>query len=172
MYLLQEKEFVCMCSVEGYRDKESAKISLSRPAVHAYNKNHEFDKIKHVCGFMQFIGTADSLINLLITGHTIIPGTIKPYGFGDGYDLTYLNKRNNTAPAFFKSGKYKGSIKPTVTCEKFVSSSQVIALDIDDTDYKDIQSVCDKLTFKPTFGIYTFSDTPDKRRMRSEEHTS
>lgn len=158
MYLSQDVLISCMVSVEGYSDKESAIRSLSRQTLKP--KQHQI-------GFKYESVTIDNLINKIINGHSIVPGNLNVVGFGTGIDIVSNKSNGSLSSVFWKRGKYKFSVKNTFRKNKNVNSVQLIAIDVDNSGaFNSIEDIVSVLEYKPTFGYYTYSDTPDKRRFR------
>lgn len=164
MYLSKEKIFSCMLSVEGYKNKLFATCALSK-----FNAKDNNIKI-HGIGFNITDITVDELADKIIDGYVIIPGILNPVGIQDPDNpLNFYCTNNNgkTVPAYWKTGIYKGAFRNSIRMNKFVNKVQIIAIDIDDAaNYKSIEEITDNLDFKPTFAYYSYSDTPDKRRIR------
>lgn len=59
-----------------------------------------------------------------------------------------------------------GSMKMSYKTQEFFKGSQTVFVDIDQTDYKNIQEYLDLLSWQPTVTYTTFSDSVEDRRFR------
>lgn len=76
---------------------------------------------------------------------------------GNYWQLTYLK---------YQRGVNKGAMKTQCKCDERYIGTQVVFVDIDETKAESMYDFIDKLTYKPTIGYYSYSDSEEKRKFR------
>lgn len=142
MKFILNSTFSLNVSREGYDCKESVKEALSTKK------------------YTQKLAFKESEVSVL----DFINATSNGYAFcGLFSPVEEVDEWGNTIYPYYKDD---GSLKITFKKKKYFRGSQVVFVDIDQTNYKDVQKYLDLLSWKPTITYTTFSDSNDSRRFR------
>lgn len=135
-------EFTLNVSREGYSCKDEVKDALS---TKKYSQKLAF--YERQMKVVDFISTCSN-------GYAFA-GLFSP--------VEEVDEWGNTIYPYYKDN---GSLKITFKKKKYFRGSQVVFVDIDQTNYKNIQEYLDLLSWKPTITYTTFSDSLEDRRFR------
>ena len=142
MKFILNSTFFLNVSREGYDCKESVKEALSTKK------------------YTQKLAFKESEVSVL----DFINATSNGYAFAGLFSpVEEVDEWGNTIHPYYKDD---GSLKITFKKKKYFRGSQVVFVDIDQTNYKDVQKYLDLLSWKPTITYTTFSDSNDSRRFR------
>ena len=148
----QDFKFVASISKMGYATKQDVINTLGRE-----------NRKKYGTESLRFKGqtvTVDEIVDLI----------------GDGYAFCATFNLNNGELMWKKQddGSKKcicpvlkdGFMSMTVKRDEFFKGSQIVSIDIDDTQYTNVEDYIEQLTFIPTFAYTSYSDSPEKRKFR------
>lgn len=148
----QDFKFVASISKMGYATKQDVINTLSREN----RKKYGTESLR----FKESSLTVDDIVDLI----------------GDGYAFCATFDLNNGEMIWKKGddGKRKcicpvlkdGYMSMTVKRDEFFKGSQIVSIDIDDTQYTNVEDYIAQLTFIPTFAYTSYSDSPEKRKFR------
>lgn len=148
----QDFKFVASISKCGYATKQDVINTLGREN----RKKYGTESLR----FREQTVTVDEIVDLI----------------GDGYAFCATFETNNGELIWKKQedGKKKcicpvlkdGYMSMTVKRDEFLKGSQIVSIDIDDTQYTNVEDYIEQLTFIPTFAYTSYSDSPDKRKFR------
>lgn len=145
-------KFVASISKCGYATKQDVINTLGREN----RKKYGTESLR----FREQTVTVDEIVDLI----------------GDGYAFCATFNTNNGELIWKKGddGKRKcicpvlkdGFMSMTVKRDEFFKGSQIVSIDIDDTQYTNVEDYIEQLTFIPTFAYTSYSDSPEKRKFR------
>lgn len=148
----QDFKFVASISKCGYATKQDVINTLGREN----RKKYGTESLR----FAERKVTVDEIVDLI----------------GDGYAFCATFDLNNGELMWKKQedGKRKcicpvlkdGYMSMTVKRDEFFKGSQIVSIDIDDTQYTNVEDYIEQLTFIPTFAYTSYSDSPTKRKFR------
>ena len=148
----QDFKFVASISKCGYATKQDVINTLGREN----RKKYGTESLR----FAERKVTVDEIVDLI----------------GDGYAFCATFELNNGELMWKKQedGKRKcicpvlkdGYMSMTVKRDEFFKGSQIVSIDIDDTQYNNVEDYIEQLTFIPTFAYTSYSDSPTKRKFR------
>lgn len=148
----QDFKFVASISKMGYATKQDVINTLGREN----RKKYGTESLR----FREQTVTVDEIVDLI----------------GDGYAFCATFDLNNGELMWKKQedGKRKcicpvlkdGYMSMTVKRDEFFKGSQIVSIDIDDTQYNNVEDYIEQLTFIPTFAYTSYSDSPTKRKFR------
>ncbi|WP_455060707.1 hypothetical protein [Prevotella pallens] len=148
----QDFKFVASISKCGYATKQDVINTLGREN----RKKYGTESLR----FREQTVTVDEIVDLI----------------GDGYAFCATFELNNGELMWKKQedGKRKcicpvlkdGYMSMTVKRDEFFKGSQIVSIDIDDTQYTNVEDYIAQLTFIPTFAYTSYSDSPTKRKFR------
>lgn len=148
----QDFKFVASISKMGYATKQDVINTLGREN----RKKYGTESLR----FRKQTVTVDEIVDLI----------------GDGYAFCATFDTNNGELMWKKGddGKRKcicpvlkdGYMSMTVKRDEFFKGSQIVSIDIDDTQYTNVEDYIEQLTFIPTFAYTSYSDSPTKRKFR------
>lgn len=154
-------------SKEAYSDKTQAQAAISRVARNNYKKTTG-NSIKSIKWNEISVDPKD-FYNLILQGYTFTTGLYKTKLYNEASKnggVIFREKPNGTkypAPPFTNGYINNGLIK-----EDWWNGSYCIFSDIDETKSTSIEDYCSHISpvLTPTFGFYSPSDKPDKRRFK------
>lgn len=154
-------------SKEAYSDKTQAQAAISRAVRNNYKKTTG-NSIKSIKWNEISIDPKD-FYNLILQGYTFTTGLYKTKLYNESSKnngVIFREKPDGTkypAPAFTNGYINNGLIK-----EDWWNGSYCIFSDIDETKYTSIEDYCSHISpvLTPTFGFYSPSDKPNKRRFK------
>lgn len=145
-------KFVASISKMGYATKQDVINTLGREN----RKKNGTESLR----FREQTVTVDEIVDLI----------------GDGYAFCATFDLNNGELMWKKQedGSKKcicpvlkdGYMSMTVKRDEFFKGSQIVSIDIDDTQYTNVEDYIAQLTFIPTFAYTSYSDSPEKRKFR------
>lgn len=145
-------KFVASISKCGYATKQDVINTLGREN----RKKYGTESLR----FAERTVTVDEIVDLI----------------GDGYAFCATFDTNNGELMWKKQedGKKKcicpvlkdGYMSMTVKRDEFFKGSQIVSIDIDDTQYTNVKDYIAQLTYIPTFAYTSYSDSPEKRKFR------
>ena len=148
----QDFKFVASISKMGYATKQDVINTLGREN----RKKYGTESLR----FREQTVTVDEIVDLI----------------GDGYAFCATFDLNNGELMWKKQedGSKKcicpvlkdGYMSMTVKRDEFFKGSQIVSIDIDDTQYNNVEDYIEQLTFIPTFAYTSYSDSPTKRKFR------
>lgn len=148
----QDFKFVASISKMGYATKQDVINTLGREN----RKKYGTESLR----FAERTLTVDEIVDLI----------------GDGYAFCATFDTNNGEMIWKKQddGSKKcicpvlkdGYMSMTVKRDEFFKGSQIVSIDIDDTQYTNVEDYIEQLTFIPTFAYTSYSDSPTKRKFR------
>ena len=148
----QDFKFVASISKMGYATKQDVINTLGREN----RKKYGTESLR----FAERKVTVDDIVDLI----------------GDGYAFCATFYTNNGELIWKKQddGSKKcicpvlkdGFMSMTVKRDEFFKGSQIVSIDIDDTQYTNVEDYIAQLTFIPTFAYTSYSDSPEKRKFR------
>ena len=148
----QDFRFVASISKCGYATKQDVINTLGREN----RKKYGTESLR----FREQTVTVDEIVDLI----------------GDGYAFCALFNTNNGELMWIKQddGSKKcicpvlkdGFMSMTVKRDEFFKGSQIVSIDIDDTNYTNVEDYIAQLTYIPTFAYTSYSDSPTKRKFR------
>ena len=148
----QDFKFVASISKMGYATKQDVINTLGREN----RKKYGTESLR----FREQTVTVDEIVDLI----------------GDGYAFCATFDTNNGELMWKKQedGKKKcicpvlkdGFMSMTVKRDDFFKGSQIVSIDIDDTQYTNVEDYIAQLTYIPTFAYTSYSDSPEKRKFR------
>ena len=148
----QDFKFVASISKMGYATKQDVINTLGREN----RKKYGTESLR----FREQTVTVDEIVDLI----------------GDGYAFCATFELNNGELMWKKQedGSKKcicpvlkdGYMSMTVKRDEFFKGSQIVSIDIDDTQYNNVEDYIEQLTFIPTFAYTSYSDSPTKRKFR------
>lgn len=148
----QDFKFVASISKMGYATKQDVINTLGREN----RKKYGTESLR----FAERKVTVDDIVDLI----------------GDGYAFCATFYTNNGELIWKKQddGSKKcicpvlkdGYMSMTVKRDEFFKGSQIVSIDIDDTQYTNVEDYIAQLTFIPTFAYTSYSDSPEKRKFR------
>lgn len=148
----QDFKFVASISKMGYATKQDVINTLGREN----RKKYGTESLR----FKEQTVTVDEIVDLI----------------GDGYAFCATFNTNNGELMWKKQddGSKKcicpvlkdGYMSMTVKRDEFFKGSQIVSIDIDDTQYNNVEDYIEQLTFIPTFAYTSYSDSPEKRKFR------
>ena len=148
----QDFKFVASISKMGYATKQDVINTLGREN----RKKYGTESLR----FREQTVTVDEIVDLI----------------GDGYAFCATFDLNNGELMWKKQedGSKKcicpvlkdGYMSMTVKRDEFFKGSQIVSIDIDDTQYTNVEDYIEQLTFIPTFAYTSYSDSPTKRKFR------
>ncbi|WP_045166500.1 hypothetical protein [Prevotella intermedia] len=148
----QDFKFVASISKCGYATKQDVINTLGREN----RKKYGTESLR----FREQTVTVDEIVDLI----------------GDGYAFCATFDTNNGELMWKKQddGSKKcicpvlkdGYMSMTVKRDEFFKGSQIVSIDIDDTQYTNVEDFIEQLTYIPTFAYTSYSDSPEKRKFR------
>lgn len=145
-------KFVASISKMGYATKQDVINTLGREN----RKKYSTESLR----FKEQTVTVDEIVDLI----------------GNGHAFCALFDTNNGEMIWKKGddGKRKcicpvlkdGYMSMTVKKDEYYKGSQIVSIDIDDTNYTSMTEYIEQLTYIPTFAYTSYSDSPDKRKFR------
>lgn len=153
-------KFALNVSNEGYMNKKEAIACLTSKGAAAINK-------KKMCFFEKEL-TVDEFLYNAQEGHSFCA----LFHFDDGRKYWYENKQGQrywAYPYYQRDSKYatKGGLKLDFKRDQYFSGIQMIFIDIDYTNYNDINDYINMLSFKPTCVYMSYSDNAEKHNVIS-----
>lgn len=145
-------KFVASISKMGYATKQDVINTLGREN----RKKYGTESLR----FREQTVTVDEIVNLIGDG----------YAFCATFDLNngelMWKKQDDGSKKCICPVLKDGFMSMTVKRDEFFKGSQIVSIDIDDTQYTNVEDYIEQLTFIPTFAYTSYSDSPTKRKFR------
>lgn len=123
------------------------------------NRKYLKEKGMETMRFKEVVLTVDEFVGKIINGYSFC--ALYSYEVGK---KVYIN--SNVRPYYTEPTEKDGYMKRCVKRTDYWKSTQVISVDIDETNHKDIEKYLTLLTYQPTFTYTTFSDKLKNNGMR------
>lgn len=137
----------------GYVSKDDCTAAIMN------NRQYLKEKGMETMRFKEVVLTVDEFVEKIINGYSFCA----LYSYEVGKKL-YIN--SNVRPYYTEPTEKDGYMKRCVKRTDYWKSTQVISVDIDETNHKDIEKYLTLLTYQPTFTYTTFSDRLKNNGMR------
>lgn len=148
----QDFKFVASISKCGYATKQDVINTLGREN----RKKYGTESLR----FAERKVTVDEIVDLIGDG----------YAFCATFDLNngelMWKKQDDGSKKCICPVLKDGYMSMTVKRDEFFKGSQIVSIDIDDTQYNNVEDYIEQLTFIPTFAYTSYSDSPTKRKFR------
>ena len=148
----QDFKFVASISKMGYATKQDVINTLGREN----RKKYGTESLR----FAERTVTVDEIVDLIGDG----------YAFCATFDLNngelMWKKQDDGSKKCICPVLKDGYMSMTVKRDEFFKGSQIVSIDIDDTQYTNVEDYIAQLTFIPTFAYTSYSDSPTKRKFR------
>lgn len=148
----QDFKFVASISKCGYATKQDVINTLGREN----RKKYGTESLR----FREQTVTVDEIVDLIGDG----------YAFCATFDLNngelMWKKQDDGSKKCICPVLKDGYMSMTVKRDEFFKGSQIVSIDIDDTQYTNVEDYIAQLTFIPTFAYTSYSDSPTKRKFR------
>ena len=148
----QDFKFVASISKMGYATKQDVINTLGREN----RKKYGTESLR----FAERTVTVDEIVDLIGDG----------YAFCATFDLNngelMWKKQDDGSKKCICPVLKDGYMSMTVKRDEFFKSSQIVSIDIDDTQYTNVEDFIAQLTYIPTFAYTSYSDSPEKRKFR------
>lgn len=145
-------KFVASISKCGYATKQGVINTLGREN----RKKYGTESLR----FREQTVTVDEIVDLIGDG----------YAFCATFDLNngelMWKKQDDGSKKCICPVLKDGYMSMTVKRDEFFKGSQIVSIDIDDTQYTNVEDYIEQLTFIPTFAYTSYSDSPEKRKFR------
>lgn len=137
----------------GYVSKDDCTAAIMN------NRKYLKEKGMETMRFKEQVLTIDEFVEKIINGYSFCA----LYSYEVGKKL-YIN--SNVRPYYTEPTEKDGYMKRCIKRTDYWKSTQVISVDIDETNHKDIEKYLTHLTYQPTFTYTTFSDRLKNNGMR------
>ena len=137
----------------GYSSKDDCTAAIMN------NRKYLKEKGMETMRFKEVVLTVDEFVEKIINGYSFCA----LYSYEVGKKL-YIN--SNVRPYYTEPTEKDGYMKRCIKRTDYWKSTQVISVDIDETNHKDIEKYLTLLTYQPTFTYTTFSDKLKNNGMR------
>lgn len=145
-------KFVASISKMGYATKQDVINTLGREN----RKKYGAESLR----FREQTVTVDEIVDLIGDG----------YAFCATFDLNngelMWKKQDDGSKKCICPVLKDGYMSMTVKRDEFFKGSQIVSIDIDDTQYNNVEDYIAQLTYIPTFAYTSYSDSPEKRKFR------
>ena len=149
----QDFKLTTNLSKVGYSSKDDCTAAIMN------NRKYLKEKGMETMRFKEVVLTVDEFVEKIINGYSFCA----LYRYEVGKKL-YIN--SNVRPYYTEPTEKDGYMKRCVKRTDYWKSTQVISVDIDETNHKDIEKYLTLLTYQPTFTYTTFSDRLKNNGMR------
>ena len=137
----------------GYSSKDDCTAAIMN------NRKYLKEKGMETMRFKEQVLTIDEFVEKIINGYSFCA----LYSYEVGKKL-YIN--SNVRPYYTEPVEKDGYMKRCIKRTDYWKSTQVISVDIDETNHKDIEKYLTHLTYQPTITYTTFSDRLKNNGMR------
>ena len=137
----------------GYSSKDDCTAAIMN------NRKYLKEKGMETMRFKEQVLTIDEFVEKIINGYSFCA----LYSYEVGKKL-YIN--SNVRPYYTEPTEKDGYMKRCIKRTDYWKSTQIISVDIDETNHKDIEKYLTLLTYQPTFTYTTFSDRLKNNGMR------
>nr|DAN76839.1 MAG TPA: hypothetical protein [Caudoviricetes sp.] len=137
----------------GYVSKDDCTAAIMN------NRQYLKEKGMETMRFKEVVLTVDEFVEKIINGYSFCA----LYEYEVGKKL-YIN--SNVRPYYTEPTERDGYMKRCIKRTDYWKSTQVISVDIDETNHKDIEKYLTHLTYQPTITYTTFSDKLKNNGMR------
>ena len=137
----------------GYVSKDDCTAAIMN------NRKYLKEKGMETMRFKEQVLTVDEFVEKIINGYSFC--ALYSYEVGK---KVYIN--SNVRPYYTEPTEKDGYMKRSIKRTDYWKSTQVISVDIDETNHKDIEKYLTLLTYQPTFTYTTFSDKLKNNGMR------
>jgi len=137
----------------GYVSKDDCTAAIMN------NRKYLKEKGMETMRFKEQVLTIDEFVEKIINGYSFCA----LYSYEVGKKL-YIN--SNVRPYYTEPVEKDGYMKRCIKRTDYWKSTQIISVDIDETNHKDIEKYLTLLTYQPTFTYTTFSDKQKNNGMR------
>ena len=149
----QDFKLTTNLSKVGYSSKDDCTAAIMN------NRQYLKEKGMETIRFKEQVLTIDEFVEKIINGYSFCA----LYSYEVGKKL-YIN--SNVRPYYTEPTEKDGYMKRCIKRTDYWKSTQVISVDIDETNHKDIEKYLTLLTYQPTFTYTTFSDRLKNNGMR------
>ncbi|WP_449024071.1 hypothetical protein [Prevotella pallens] len=137
----------------GYSSKDDCTAAIMN------NRKYLKEKGMETMRFKEQVLTIDEFVEKIINGYSFC--ALYSYEVGK---KVYIN--SNVRPYYTEPTEKDGYMKRCIKRTDYWKSTQIISVDIDETNHKDIEKYLTHLTYQPTFTYTTFSDRLKNNGMR------
>ena len=137
----------------GYSSKDDCTAAIMN------NRKYLKEKGMETMRFKEQVLTIDEFVEKIINGYSFC--ALYSYEVGK---KVYIN--SNVRPYYTEPVEKDGYMKRCIKRTDYWKSTQIISVDIDETNHKDIEKYLTLLTYQPTFTYTTFSDRLKNNGMR------
>ena len=148
----QDFKFVASISKMGYATKQDVINTLGREN----RKKYGTESLR----FREQTVTVDEIVDLISDGYAFCA----TFDLNNG-ELMWKKQEDGSKKCICPVLK-DGYMSMTVKRDEFFKGSQIVSIDIDDTQYTNVEDYIEQLTFIPTFAYTSYSDSPTKRKFR------
>ena len=148
----QDFRFVASISKMGYATKQEVINTLGREN----RKKYGTESLR----FAEKKVTVDEIVDLISNGYAFCA----TFDLNNG-ELMWKKQEDGSKKCICPVLK-DGYMSMTVKRDEFFKGSQIVSIDIDDTQYTNVEDYIEQLTFIPTFAYTSYSDSPTKRKFR------
>lgn len=149
----QDFKLTTNLSKVGYSSKDDCTAAIMNNRQYLKENNLETMRFKE-----QEL-TVDEFVGKIINGYSFC--ALYSYEVGK---KVYIN--SNVRPYYTEPTEKDGYMKRCIKRTDYWKSTQIVSVDIDETNYKDIEKYLTHLTYQPTFTYTTFSDKQKNNGMR------
>ena len=149
----QDFKLTTNLSKVGYSSKDDCTAAIMN------NRKYLKEKGMETMRFKEQVLTIDEFVEKIINGYSFCA----LYSYEVGKKL-YIN--SNVRPYYTEPTEKDGYMKRSIKRTDYWKSTQVISVDIDETNHKDIEKYLTLLTYQPTITYTTFSDRLKNNGMR------
>jgi hypothetical protein len=149
----QDFKLTTNLSKVGYSSKDDCTAAIMN------NRKYLKEKGMETMRFKEQVLTIDEFVEKIINGYSFCA----LYSYEVGKKL-YIN--SNVRPYYTEPTEKDGYMKRCIKRTDYWKSTQIVSVDIDETNYKDIEKYLTHLTYQPTFTYTTFSDKQKNNGMR------
>lgn len=155
----------------GYPNKEEAKMALSGKKIYEHNKKAK-DPSEKKCkmAFLRDIITINRFAEMATSGYSFC--NLFAYDSNKMYWIKHRNKSYLNYPEY-KKGPNKGAMKIIMKCGDYYEGCQCFFVDIDYTNFEDVQDFINALPLKPTVTYMSYSDNlykTDKKQKHNPKY--
>lgn len=148
----QDFKFVASISKMGYATKQDVINTLGREN----RKKYGTESLR----FREQTVTVDEIVDLISDGYAFCATFVTNNG-----ELMWKKQDDGSKKCICPVLK-DGYMSMTVKRDEFFKGSQIVSIDIDDTQYTNVEDYIAQLTYIPTFAYTSYSDSPTKRKFR------
>lgn len=148
----QDFKFVASISKYGYATKQDVINTLGREN----RKKYRTESLR----FAERTLTVDEIVDLIGDGYAFCA----IFNLGNG-ELMW-KKQDDGSKKYICPVLKDGYMSMTVKRDEFFKGSQIVSIDIDDTQYTSVEDYITQLTYIPTFAYTSYSDSSEKRKFR------